>query len=450
MIHQKQTIAVVVASILAIVVASLTYIHYLQTSEFDAKKQYNDTRKLFKTVPMSSITSSISSIVSSSIVTSSSTSVVPTVSKLTSVSTTASNISNIKSIIDTKTVSAAPVVPIDPNCNVQAKINLGIPTSRFLKQLQKYQDICGSKVADKMMVFTQIPSNPNSVQPLVNEIAYILKEFSVYGITPVIIAEPNDGPNMLSFTDFANGAYNPVLDQYFTALKNTGITDRQMGIWVPFPEPNIPVWNSIGSVPSDFGLLINNYSSSLKKQFPTTPVTVLMNYTSFDPSDKSYSSPKISNFDEHLKNIKPGMVNSFGMQGFPWVESNRPSNGSINDPQVFLQPANAMRAANQLGVNTIWFNSGTVSSKYTQQPNLKVDIAPAERRQVNNNKVALYNQIKNAGYKVWVNEFTQDKSNTAEQTNFSYLQTANDQAVFKDFAKKLNDSGISLSLFDSE
>jgi hypothetical protein len=449
MIHQKKTIAFVIALVLTVSVSGLTYMNYLQNNQADAKKNYSNTKKILKTTPMSSVNSSTSSVVSK---TSSNSKIsVSTSSNNNSVSIKPSSIvATASSVIDTKVVSAAPIVSTNSNCSSQAKINLGIPTSPFLKQLKKYQDLCGSKVADKMMVFTQIPSSTNSVQPLANEIAAVLKEFSLYGITPVVIVEPIDGDTQLSFTEFINGVFNPVLDQYFTAIRNTGIADQQMGVWVPFPEANIPVWNSDGSTPADFGLLINNYSSSLKKYFPTTPVSVLMNYTSFDPADKGYSNPSISNYDQYLKNIKPGMVDSFGIQGFPWVEANRSSDNSVNDPAVFLQPANTIRAAKQLGVNTIWFNTGTISSKYTQSPTLRVNVSAADRQVINNNKLSIFDQVQNAGYNIWVNEFVQDKSNTAEQTNFSYLQTTQDQAAFKDFAKKLSDRGVSLSLFDSE
>jgi hypothetical protein len=445
MIHQKKTAAFVVSLVLTISVSGLTYMNYLQNNQADAKKQYVNTKKILKTTPMSSVNSSISSSIStSSNVSKTSVPVSSTIIKLSSI------VSPANSVIDTKVVSASPITPTNQNCTTQAKINLGIPTSPFLKQLKKYQDLCGAKVADKMMVFTQIPSNINSVQPLADEISAVLKEFSVYGITPVVIAEPNDGDTYLSFAQFAKGVFNPVLEQYFTAIRNSGITDQQMGVWVPFPEANIPVWNSDGASVSDFGLLINNYSSSLKKFFPTTSVSVLMNYTSFDPADKGYTKPSIANFDEYLKNIKPGMVDSFGIQGFPWVETNRSSNNSVNDPAVFLQPANTIRAAKQLGVNTIWFNTGTISSKYTQSPSLRVNVSVADRQVINNSKLSVFDQVQNTGYNIWVNEFVQDKSNTAEQTNFSYLQTAQDQSAFKDFAKKLSDRGVSLSLFDAE
>ena len=448
MIHQKKTIAYIVALILTISASGLIYANYLQSNEANAKRQYSNTKKILKTTPVSSVNSLVSSLVSVSSVVNKNL-LISSSKTSSSIDKPSSQVVTISSTIDTKAASAAPVAPTNSNCNRQLKINLNQSTSPILKQLSKYQDVCGSKVADKMMVFTQIPSNVNSVQPLANEISNILREFSLYGITPVVIAEPIDGDVQLSFTEFAKGVFNPVLDQYFAAIKNTGITSQQMGMWVPFPEANIPTWNSEGSTPADFGLLINNYSSILKKYFPTTTISVLMNYTSFNPTDKSYSKPSITNYDEYLKNIKSGLVDSFGMQGFPWVEANRSSDNSVNDPQIFLQPANTMRAANQLGINSIWFNTGTISSKYTQNPNLRVNISAADRQVINNNKIKVFDKVKNAGYNIWVNEFVQDKSNTAEQTNFSYLQTVQDQAAFKDFATKLNARGIALSLFDS-
>ncbi len=451
MIQTHKTIALALILALTVAGSGLIYVKYLKNNDADAKKQYISTKKIPKITPAPLIVKSsssqiavlnsinkISSASQSNIILAPTKPVPPTIE----VATTSSN-------IDNKIASASPVIETSSNCSIQTKINFGQTSNPMLKQLSKYQDICGSKVADKVMVFTQIPSNSKSAQSLAVEIAATLKEFSIYGITPLVIAEPTDGSVEISFTDFAKGNYNQVLDQYFAAIKQAGVTDQQMGIWVPFPEANIPVWNSVGSSPSDFGFLINNYSTSLKKYFPTTGVTILMNYVSFEPSDKGYTKPKNNNFDEYLQNIKPGMVNSFGMQGFPWVDSNRASNNSVSDPQIFLQPAKATRAASQLGVNTIWFNTGTVSSKYTQNPALRANVSANERKVINSNKVKVFDLVKNAGYNIWVNEFVQDKSNTAEQTNFSYLQTPQDQAIFKDYTTQLNNRGISLSIFDS-
>jgi hypothetical protein len=334
-------------------------------------------------------------------------------------------------------------------CANQAKINLTPSTSPFLTQLSKYQNICNSKVASKMMIFTQIPSSKSTIQPKVDELISVLKEFDQYGITPVVVAEPIDNQNMLSFVDFAAGKYNPTLDTFFQSLKNSGLTDKQMGIWVPFPEPNIPAWNSVGSKPSDIPAIINNYSSSLKKYFPNTHVSVLFNSTSFDPSDKAYSKPKTTILDEYITGINAGAVDSFGMQGFPWAPPKSLGGESSYNANNFLRPDIAMRSAKILGTNQIWFNTGTFATKYSL-PSAKVTVSPSERMAINNQKISVFEQVKNAGYKVWVNEFVEDKSATAEETNFSYLNSKEDSEIFKDYVNKLSAKAIDLSLFDSK
>jgi hypothetical protein len=240
------------------------------------------------------------------------------------------------------------------------------------------------------------------------------------------------------------------LEQYFKAIKATGITDKQMGIWVPFPEPNIPAWNSEGSSPKDFGLMVNNYASTLKQTFPQTHVSILLNSTTFDPKDKDYKSSKPVQTQDFVANIKPKLVDSFGMQGFPWASSKV---GKVKeedfDANKFLSPESAIAAAKILGVKEIWFNSGTFGSKYTQDSKAKLDIPPQTRQAINNQKLKIYSQVQTAGYKVWANEFVEDKSQTEEQTNFSYLQTVQDQEVFKNFATQINAKKIELSLFDN-
>ena len=344
---------------------------------------------------------------------------------------------------------SAPSKQVVSKCSDSPAVsNLANLQNAYLNQLNIYQRICGSSAATKMMIFTDLITNEDQISNRLNSLAENLRDFKVAGITPVIVIEPSDLGQLIDFQEIASGKFNNLFDKYFSTLKSKGITDEQMGIWVPFPEPNVPNWKSQGSTPNDFSLMVNNYGSALKKYFPKAKMSILLNSFSYQPEDKEWANGLPTEFNEYIRSIKSELIESFGVQGFPWVSKANQDRVENFDANDFLQPDLAVRAAKLLRVKEIWFNTGTFSTKYTRDPNNRVNISPTVRMQINNSIYKVTTNIQDQTYKVWVNQFVQDKSATTEATNWSYLTNRMHQKVFKNFTKNLNDAGIEVGLFD--
>lgn len=321
-----------------------------------------------------------------------------------------------------------------------------------LQKLGEYQSLCGSFVVDRWMVFTEMPKDNPGAIALAHDMSVLLKEFDAYSVTPVVIVEPVSEWGLIDFEEFKTGFYNDWLKTYFSELKQNGITDEQMGVWVPFPEANLPYWNHANATPEDFAAIVNGYAGILKTEFPNAHVSILLNSATYETDDFNWANGEYISLIQYVEDINPGLVDSFGLQGFPWVPPADRQGAGIYDAREFLNHDLATEAANTLGVTEIWFNTGTFRSKYTLDTANTVTITAAKRKDILALIISEAAATKREGYDVWVNIFAEDKSLTTEATDWSYLPTessGNDHfAVLVESLRQLSSEGVGISIFD--
>lgn len=337
-------------------------------------------------------------------------------------------------------------------CSTEAPLNLNGASSTALQTLAVYQEACHSRATSTMMIFTSMPANQTQAVEYAKADAATLKDFAAHGVRPLVIAEPSDkNGNNLDYATFADGGFNNQITTYFETLKQQGVTDEQLGVWNPFPEANLPYWNN--NQPQYFAPAVNNYLGILKQKFPSAHTSVMLNSATYNTNDFSWANGEYDSLLPFVKGITPGLVEYAGLQGFPWM-SPQGGNGAIVNAAEFLSPDLLKEMADSLGTKKIWFNTGTFGAKYTLDPAQTVTMTPERRKAVmatiNNQAIALQKD----GYTVAVNIFAQDKSKTAEATNWSYWAagkpfTSPSAAVLTDFISQLNQENISFWLFDN-
>src|SRR3977135_54170 len=172
-------------------------------------------------------------------------------------------------------------------CTKKTPLTLAnIGDDNYLTKLREYQQVCQSFVTDTLMVFTGFPQQDGTTAATdATTIAKELTSLHRVGISPIVIAEPYDANGTVPYREFINGAYDRAIDTYFSQLHALGVTDRMMGTWVPFPESNTPNWNNKDTEPSDFATCVNKYLGTLKKYFPGTKGSILLDATTYDPND---------------------------------------------------------------------------------------------------------------------------------------------------------------------
>ncbi len=362
---------------------------------------------------------------------------------------------NLQSLIaGTNSQSVKTITPISSQCTAAEPI-AGLANSGdvHLAKLDEYQAVCKSQVGQEFMIFTNMPKDNVEAAAMAKEMAAKLRTFDQYNVTPLVIIEPSTTWGLIDFSEFKNGLYSEWIQQYFQNLKNEGITNQQMGIWTPFPEPNAPLWNRQNFVPEDFSVMVNIYAESLKTYFPTTHVSLLFNSTSYDSNDEEYANGEYLSFEPWISQIKPGLIDSFGIQGFPWLPRATTKGSGITDANEFLNPRLLLEAASILKVKDVWFNTGTFYSKYTNDSSNTVIVSPSQRKSIANSIVATVSRVQSQGYNVMVNIFAEDKSETAEATDWSYWQSAKqsnnaNRVVFIDFVHALAANNVKISIFD--
>ncbi|MGH7156975.1 MAG: hypothetical protein ACREGG_02605 [Candidatus Saccharimonadales bacterium] len=320
-------------------------------------------------------------------------------------------------------------------------------SSLSLQQLAELEQIYNGGSVNRVMKFTDIPDSTKGAQSQAVSMASTLDQFASKGISPLVVMEPvsDSSGNPVDFQAYRNGAYDSILSTYFQTLKGHGISDAMMGMWVYFPEANLPEWGPVDQ--SDFAPNVVRTAQLQKQYFPNSLSSIMLDAESYPAGSTSWSSGSYVSLAPFINGIPSGLIDSFGLQGFPWVPAaNVSGQASSLNPAVYLNSSLAAAAAKQLGVSQIWLNTGTFAASYTNNPSQTVNMTAAQRQAILNGVLQQATDLKSAGFGVAVNLFSEDKSNTSEATDLSY-QTSDAQAVLKNFASQLQSAGIGFWLF---
>lgn len=319
-------------------------------------------------------------------------------------------------------------------------------SNQELRKLAEYEQTADGAVASRMMIFTDIPVDTHQAKSDAVDMADTLKEFSHNGIQALVIMEPliNDSP--VNFKNYKAGAYDAILEAYFSALKARGISDSAMGMWVYFPEANLPEWGPVDVV--DFAPNVTRTVHLQKKYFPNSKSSILLDAMSYPAGSTSWDDGTYVSLSAFIKDIPKGLLDSFGLQGFPWVPAANETGESNLNPATFLNSSLAAAAANQLDTSSIWLSTGTFATAYTNDKSQTVTMSPVQRQKILNGIAQQALNLRDGGFSVAVNLFSEDKSNVGEAIDWSY-KSADAQTVMIDFAKQLFAGDIEFWLFDA-
>lgn len=310
--------------------------------------------------------------------------------------------------------------------------------------LKRYERETG--VAPEMMKFITMPGSVTEAREQATALAGSLKTWSNSNASPMIIMEPTlDSGDNLDLNKLGDGAYDAAFDTYFCTLKESGITDKEMGTWVPLPEPNLPEWKGGVTDPELFARNITKIAGSIKKYFPKAPVSIMLDSTTYLPSpdpDWNNGSTSTAQLEKYVS-IKPGLIDSFGFQGFTWTNEDAP-----ND---YLNADAAIACARRLGVKNVWFNTGTYKKTHNPDDDKHPLIASNARREsILNGVLEQAKTVQAAGLHVdTINIFAQNTFDGSDGTaDFTYTKPE-EVALLKSFVAKANADEMPVTIFDA-
>ncbi len=258
--------------------------------------------------------------------------------------------------------------------------------------------------------------------------------------------------NKVDLHAYSQGAYDAYSATFIQTIKNHGITDSQMGEWMMFSEANLPEWSSTD--PGYFVANVNRLGHQFKAAFPGMELTIMLDTMSYDSGDVNYEHGQSKSLAPYVSGINHGILDSFGLQGFPWAPPANVNDEPNYDAAAFMNHSRATEAAGILGVKNIWFNTGTFTTMYAGQPGKTVNASVQQRQQILNSILGQVKATQSAGYNVAVNVFAENKANFGEAIDWSYWHdgqqaTSPFTGIFKDFIVQLKGSGADFWLFDT-
>lgn len=338
------------------------------------------------------------------------------------------------------------------NCSPKPPLNLDGAKDPHVRKLAVYQQACHSFITNTLMIFVGTPTSAQSAASSAQQTAAALKELAKYKIRPLVIAEPTDYATSqnIDFGVFAHGDLTPWIDQYFSKIKSLGVTEQEIGIWNPLPEANLPYWKN--NQAQFFAPAINSYVKSLRTYYPQAQTSIMLNAATYQTNDFTWQNGDYVSLLPYIKGITPGSITYAGLEGFPWV-ARQGGNGAILNAAEFLNPSVISETADYLKTKQIWFNTGTFAEKYALDPSQIVYLSPQQRKAVLSTVDEQAKLLQKKGYTIAINMFAQDKSKSAEETNWSYWNhnapfNSLSTPVLTEFVGGLNSQKIDFWLFD--
>ena len=245
--------------------------------------------------------------------------------------------------------SLSPADPLKTSTNLQ------------LSKLEEYYSICDKSAITTLMTFSGLPRTIAEADEQAADMAQTFKDFSLAGVTPLVIVEPAYSDQKIDLVALQGGSFDTAFSHYLSKLRLLGVNDSMVGTWVFFPEPNIPEWSTLD--PTVFKDNTRRFGGIFKTYFKTAKLSILLDSMTY--TENNYNGAgQYKSLIPFVDGLPSGLVDSIGYQGFPWSAPSDSGGESNLDAAVFLKSSFAIEAAQKLGVKNIWFNSGTFGTYY--------------------------------------------------------------------------------------
>lgn len=294
------------------------------------------------------------------------------------------------------------------------------------------------------MVFLNMPKSEAGVKKLAENMKNIVAEYKRNSITPIFLFEPYDeNLQEIHFGDLKKWSHDASIRLLFTLLRDTySIPSEDIWMIVPYPEINTPAYKRLWFQPQDFSGLVNRFFKEIKSVYPSIRSGLLLDSKSY-AINENWGDGSFESFLPYIQDIPPGTIDSFGIQGFPWVSNNQKI--QAYDPKIYLPFGITDEAARKLSVKSVWMNTGVMRKKYQ---NNTVIITPETSEKILFDTLAHAKLFQDKGYTLLVNIFAQNKFQHYEATNWSFLGDIRYEKVFERFLLRAETDKIEIGIYD--
>ena len=245
---------------------------------------------------------------------------------------------------------------INPN---SPRVNLGLANSTDpgLKKLAQVERQYSYAPSANLMR-AEMPASVADAEASAQAMAKKLKEYGNQGVEPFVFFGSAQDIHSKKMPKLEGGAYQGVIDAYFRELKNAGVTDKEMGCWIPLPDANDTTQKGGAVSPKDFQDRAVLAAQNIKTHWNTAKVGF-----AFKASDPMQS---------YVEGVPSDLIDVLGVEAFPTAPGQ-----SATSYLPLVGPASA---AHTLGAKEMWVRTGTYNEAHGPHGQ-EVTVTPHERSQ---------------------------------------------------------------------
>jgi hypothetical protein len=310
---------------------------------------------------------------------------------------------------------------IDPQNH---NVHKGLPKSHDpqLRKLAQYEKQYDYGFAGNI-TRVGMPRNRDEAQKQSADMVKRLQEYKRQGIQPVVFFEArqeggHETPlDLKKLNDHKHTKeYKIVMDEYFANIAQSGITDQEMGVWMPLPTPNNSGGKKDGVVdPAIFKRNAVPVMQAIKTHFNNAEVGITL--------DSAHPTLKY--------------VDVVGFHYYP--------NNAIDNAAEHSLAQTAMQTASRVGAKKIMLDTGTASA-YRQHNGSMESASVAERGAQLAGVFTQAQETIKAGYDTFINIAVENDANSGG-SNWSYAGP-NETGLMKLGLQDAAQAGIPVTFYD--
>lgn len=344
--------------------------------------------------------------------------------------------------IPTPTQTVIPTSSPAPTNTAEAIVKVAEPTATIAAptpEPTQIPELEVNEIVDSNMVFMAIPLNEQmageQAERFIEKFNTLKNDHNKQGI---YIFETN---TEVSWREILNGKYDKFIKSMFEQIKDKVGYQDGLGLIVPYPEANEPIWNNADLTPAEISTLTNNFADIMHPILGNLRIGTLWNTKTYPTHDWANGNYEDLTAFSSILDKSHNVIQGF--QGFVWID--RDTDVLLSDPNILFNPNIILKSLNYSQLHEAWINTG-IPKRVKLTSGEVVELSFVQRLDVFKLMVENFKILTNNHIDLTVNIFVEDKLD-GPNDNSEGIDWSWDPRELKTILNLLNQTGVRISLF---
>lgn len=355
--------------------------------------------------------------------------------------TTKTDTLNIEQTIDTIQASNCSELPSRSELFLKSQ-------STFVRSLGEIENKCGSKVTDIIKYSIKIPKDDYSSKLLGFKVIEDINNMVEADIKPMIFLEIGKDWSEEDFAKLERGELDIHTITLLQSISSAGIDDNEINAFILIPKPNLPNWNGKYISPEKYRTYIQKLFPIISTIYPSVPIGMEFNSSTYEDLPFSYEEKEYLSLIPYLSGISDFDIKILGVEGLPWTPEIRSAGDSVFDPKEYLATNELMTAAEYIGINNVFIETGTFSAMYLNDDTAITPIPADIRQNLLNDTLTVLTKLKAENFDTTlILKSYEDISSEGTDWGYygsQYTEKTLHEKVLLDFLRNLNQKKIDI------